>query len=261
MKKIGSKRFWLLMFSALGCALVMAFFTFCNVAWHSDVKGWEFGFSSPIGFGKGGLSTAADILYTLAPFSLIASLLLLCISKKSATVGSVLATLPLSAYALLQIILFASDTKEGHFTLLITYFALLILGVFSLVAVFVQEVRSLTGLLAFIYGGLELLLLIFSLLFQEKFSAFYYSELLPFGHNSYFRYTIFILSILLYYLSYSLSVGLRTLASPLPFAHLAEEKDAPPPAEEHTEEEEDDDGEDDEEVPPSITLEDLGIER
>ena len=260
MKKIGSKRFWLLTFFALGCALVMAFFTFFNVAWHSDIKGWEIGFSSPIGFGKGGLSTAADILYTLAPFSLIASFLLLFVGKKIAAVGGVLATLPLSAYALLQIVLFASDTKEGHFTLLITYFALLILGIFSLVAVFVPEARSVAGLFAFLYGGLELLLLIFSLLFQEKFSAFYYSELLPFGHNSYFRYTIFIFSMLLYYLSYALSVGLRTLAHTLHLANPAEEKEAPPTEEEQPEEEEDDEKKNEENTPP-ITLEDLGIER
>lgn len=237
------------------CAMGMLFFAFFTLAWHSDAKGFEAGFEIPVGVNSGALSTVADCVWMAAPF-----LLLLAspfFTKKRGRTGILLSCLPMTLYAILRIPSFFEE--KTHPTLFVTMLGILIIGVFSAFAAFLPDAEKIAPVMIFSYFGIELLLLILSALFQEKYSFFYFSQLLPMGHTSYFRYSFFAISPFLYYSFYTLSLGLRMI----PIREEAEEdKNASESAvlQEEKEETEKEETEEEEDY-SSLTLEDLGIQR
>ncbi len=217
----------------------MLFFTFFTLAWHSDAKGFEYGWEIPIGVNSGLLSTVADCIWMASPFFLLCASVFFCQNKER--IGILLSCLPMTLYAILRIPSFLDEKTHG--TLIVTMLGILFIGVFSAFAAFLPDAKKIAPLMIFSYLGIEILLLILSALFQEKYSFFYFSQLLPMGHTSYFRYSFFAISPFLYYFFYTLSLGLRMIP-------IKEAKNEPTPPQ--TEEEED---------YSSLTLEDLGIER
>lgn len=237
----------------------MLFFTFFTLAWHSDAKGFEWGWEIPVGFNKGLLSTVADFIWTLAPFFLLFASLFFLGGAKKRQIGILLSCLPMTLYAILRIPSFLEEKTHG--TLLVTIIGILLIGVFSVFSVFIPEAKRIAPIMVFSYLGIEFLLLLLSALLQEKYSFFYFSQLLPMGHSSYFRYSFFVISPFLYYTFYALSLGLRLIPVkeriPSDFLEQAAAKDVTPSEEKPPEEEDDEDEED----YSSLTLEDLGIQR
>jgi len=239
----------LLFLSALFAA-GMLFFTFFTLAWHSDAKGFETGWEIPVGVNSGVLSTVCDCIWMAAPFFLlIGSFFMGSDHGRMKKAGILLSCLPLTLYALLRVPSFFEE--KVHATLLITMLGIFLIGVFSAFAAFLPDAEKIAPIMIFSYLGIELLLLLLSAIFQEKFSFFYFSQLLPMGHTSYFRYTFFAISPFLYYFFYALSLGLRMI--PLPEQTAFDKEDSPPPSVSDEEEEETDYS--------SLTLEDLGIQR
>lgn len=242
----------LLSLSAL-CAMGMLFFTFFTLAWHSDAKGFEVGWEIPVGVNSGVLSTVADCVWMAAPFLLL--LASLFFTKKTRPIGILFSCLPMTLYAILRIPSFFEEKTHG--TLFVTMLGMLLIGVFSAFAAFLPDAEKIAPVMIFSYLGIELLLLILSALFQEKYSFFYFSQLLPMGHSSYFRYSFFAISPFLYYVFYTLSLGLRMI--PLG-EESAKEKEGPETKAETKEPDPDESKEEDEDY-SSLTLEDLGIQR
>ena len=237
------------------CAMGMLFFTFFTLAWHSDAKGFEAGFEIPIGVNSGALSTVADCVWTAAPF-----LLLLAspfFTKKRGRMGILLSCLPMTLYAMLRIPSFFEEKTHG--TLFVTMLGILIIGVFSAFAAFLPDAEKIAPVMIFSYFGIELLLLILSALFQEKYSFFYFSQLLPMGHTSYFRYSFFAISPFLYYSFYTLSLGLRMI--PIREEAGKEQNESVETAMQEEKEETEKEETEEEEDYSSLTLEDLGIQR
>ncbi len=229
------------------CAMGMLIFTFFTLAWHSDAKGFEAGFEIPVGVNSGILSTVADCVWMAAPFFLL--LATMFFTEKTRRIGILLSCLPMTLYAILRIPSFFEEKVHG--TLFVTMLGILLIGVFSAFAAFLPDAEKIAPIMIFSYLGIELLLLVLSALFQEKYSFFYFSQLLPMGHASYFRYSFFAISPFLYYTFYALSLGLRMI----PVKEGDERETSKPetvPSEEEKEEEED---------YSSLTLEDLGIQR
>ena len=249
-----SPRRFLLFLSAL-CAIGMLFFTFFTLAWHSDAKGFEMGWEIPVGVNSGLLSTIADCVWMAAPFFLL--LASLFFTKKTRRIGILLSCLPMTLYAILRVPSFLEEKTHG--TLFVTMLGILLIGVFSAFAAFLPDAEKIAPVMIFSYLGIELLLLILSALLQEKYSFFYFSQLLPMGHTSYFRYSFFAISPFLYYSFYALSLGLRMIPFP---EEAAYEKDGDGTKAEvkETEEKEEDEKEEEEDY-SSLTLEDLGIQR
>ena len=229
------------------CAMGMLIFTFFTLAWHSDAKGFEAGFEIPVGVNSGILSTVADCVWMAAPFFLL--LATMFFTEKTRRIGILLSCLPMTLYAILRIPSFFEEKVHG--TLFVTMLGILLIGVFSAFAAFLPDAEKIAPIMIFSYLGIELLLLVLSALFQEKYSFFYFSQLLPMGHASYFRYSFFAISPFLFYTFYALSLGLRMI----PVKEGDERETSKPetvPSEEEKEEEED---------YSSLTLEDLGIQR
>ncbi len=192
---------------SLFCSLGMLLFTFVTFAWFSDVEGFQFGFEIPVGTENGLLSTLADCVWMAAPFLFTVGLFIHSVSER---IRLFLSSSPLFLYAILRILSYLGG-KESHPILFFTLFSLILIGAFSAVAAFVPEARKSAALIAFSYGAAETLLLLFSALFQEKYSLFYFSQLIPMGHTSYLRYSFFTISTYLYYLFYALGLGIRLL--------------------------------------------------
>lgn len=239
----------LLSLSAI-CAAGMLFFTFFTLAWHSDAKGFEVGWEIPVGVNSGVLSTVADCVWMAAPFFLL--LASLFFTKKTRRIGILLSCVPLTLYALLRIPSFFDEKVHG--TLFVTMLGILLIGVFSAFAAFLPDAEKIAPVMIFSYLGIELLLLILSALFQEKYSFFYFSQLLPMGHTSYFRYSFFVISSFLYYFFYALSLGLRMIP-------LSKGKETTPPETKEEPKETETEESEEEEDYSSLTLEDLGIQR
>ncbi len=229
-------------------SLGMLLFTFVTFAWFSDASGFQLGFEIPIGTENGLLSTLSDCIWMAAPFLFTAAVFLISLSEK---ISLLLSSLPLSLYAILRIFSYLGG-KESHPILFFTLFSLILMGAFSAVAAFVPEVRKSAAMIAFSYGGAETLLVIFSMLFQEKYSLFYFSQLIPMGHTSYLRYSFFTISTFLYYVFYALGLGIRLL--PQKKWKKAEKEEPLPKITTETEEI-------DEEELLSLSLEDLGISK
>ena len=234
------------------CAAGMLFFTFFTLAWHSDAKGFEAGWEIPVGVNSGILSTIADCVWVASPFCLLLASLFL--TKKTKRVGILLSCMPMTLYAVLRIPSFFEENTHG--TLFVTMLGILLIGLFSAFAAFLPDAEKIAPVMIFSYLGIELFLLILSALFQEKYSFFYFSQLLPMGHTSYFRYSFFAISPFLYYVFYALSLGLRMI--PLP---AEDEKDYDKIDTNKENKEQNPDEEDEEEDYSSLTLEDLGIQR
>ena len=230
------------------CAVGMLFFTFFTLAWHSDAKGFETGFEIPVGVNSGVLSTVADCVWMAAPFFLL--LASLFFTEKTRRIGILLSCLPMTLYAILRIPSFFEEKTHG--TLFVTMLGILLIGVFSAFAAFLPDAEKIAPVMIFSYLGIELLLLVLSALFQEKYSFFYFSQLLPMGHTSYFRYSFFAISPFLYYVFYALSLGLRMIPVKEGTVRETSKTETVP------EEEKEDEGEEDY---SSLTLEDLGIQR
>lgn len=235
-------------FFSLVFSLGMLLFTFVTFAWFSDASGFQLGFEIPVGTESGLLSTLTDCVWMGSAFLFTAGLFLLPVSEK---IGLCLSSLPLFLYAILRILTYLGG-KESHPILFFTLFSLILIGSFSVVSAFVPQVRKSAAMIAFSYGAAETLLLIFSMIFQEKYSLFYFSQLIPMGHTSYLRYSFFTISTYLYYLFYALGLGIRLLPD---LKKEAAEKEEPeekilPETEEI----------DDEEL-LSLSLEDLGISK
>lgn len=239
----------------------MLFFTFFTFAWHSDAKGFEWGWEIPVGFNSGLLSTVADFVWMAAPFFLLFASLFFFSGATGRRIGILLSCLPMTLYAVLRVPSFFEEKTHG--TLLVTILGILLIGVFSAFSAFIPEAEKIAPIMVFSYLGIELLLLFLSALLQEKYSFFYFSQLLPMGHTSYFRYSFFAISPFCYYFFYALSLGLRMIPvkETIPSDVLTETnvKSADLPEKAKSEEEETD--EDNEEDYSSLTLEDLGIER
>ncbi len=232
-------------------------------------NGFQFGFEIPIGTKNGFLSTLSDCIWTFSPFLMILSIALSFFlqGEKAKRVSFFLAGVPAVLYPLSQMILFLTG-KDVHFTFLITLFFLLAVGGLTLFGIFHPEVRPFAWQVALFHVGLEILLLILSLIFREKYSFFYFSEYFHNG-NLWSRFHYFIFSVFVYYISYSLSIAFLHLSqnrkaprSPkyavkeetgisLPFENEAEQ--------ESPETEENEDPAVEEEIP--LSLEDLGMER
>lgn len=239
----------LLSLSAI-CSAGMLFFTFFTFAWHSDAKGFEWGWEIPVGVNSGVIGTVADCVWMAAPFFLLVATLFF--KEKTRRIGILLSCLPLTLYALLRVPSFLEEKVHG--TLIVTMLGIMIIGIFSAFAAFLPDAEKIAPIMVFSYLGIEVLLLLLSALFQEKYSFFYFSQLLPMGHTSYFRYSFFAISPFLYYFFYALALGLRLI--PL------KEEPLPPAKQElpsQRKEEEKDENED--EDYSSLTLEDLGIQR
>ncbi|MBR5296108.1 MAG: hypothetical protein IKU24_05915 [Clostridia bacterium] len=230
-------------------AVGMLLFTFITFAWFSDSQGFEVGFEIPVGTENGIVSTLADAVWMASPFLLVLSHLFFSFGKGGEKIGLLLSALPLFLYAILRILSYLGG-KESHPILFFTLFSLILIASFSSVAAFVPEAKKSAAIIVFSYGAAETLLLIFSMLFQEKYSLFYFSQLIPMGHTSYLRYSFFTISTFFYYLFYALGLGFRLL--PL------KEKEIKPKEikieEIKTEEIEEEDL-------SSLSLEDLGISR
>lgn len=241
------------LFLSLFFAAGMLLFTFYTVAWHSDAKGLETGWQNPIGYNSGTRSTVADCIWTAAPFLLLCSTFLFFLGKTERRIGIFLSALPMTLYGILR---FPDLLDEKmHFTLAVTMLGMVIIGAFSIAAAFMPEAERIAPVVIFSYLGLEVLLLIFSVFYGEKYSFFIFAEDLLIGRTSVFHYTFVVISIFLYYACYALSLGLRML--PPRMASVAELAKADKPEESGKT----DDGDDDDEDYSSLTLEDLGIQR
>ena len=86
---------------------------------------------------------------------------------------------------------------------------------------------------------------------DQKLSQFYFSQLLPIGTLSTFHYRFFIISVFLFYLFFSLSLGLRLFAGEPPVKKEPQKKA----------EEEEPQVEEENLDYSSLSLEDLGIEK
>lgn len=238
------------------CAVGMLFFTFFTLAWHSDAKGIEYGWEIPVGVNNGLLSTVADCVWMIAPFLLLAASPLF-LKKKTRRLGILLSCLPMTLYAILRVPSFLEEKTHG--TLFVTMLGILLIGVFSAFAAFLPDAKKIAPVMIFSYLGIELLLLFLSALLQEKYSFFYFSQLLPMGHSSYFRYSFFAISPFSYYFFYALSLGLRML----PVRKIETRKEPAPVIDpvQSTEENGNSEDEEDEEDYSSLSLEDLGIQR
>ena len=250
------------LFSALAlfCGAAMLFFTFFTLGWFSDVRGWQFGFEVQINTADGTVTALGDVFWTVAPFGILLSVFLSLFWNKGEKLSAILSTLPLTLYAVCQILLFFGG-KETRLPLWITLFFLLTVGIFTIGHAFLPELCGYALLFPLFHFAAETVLFFLSFLLQQKFSTFYFSELLPMGHTSYFRYTFILWSILFYYLLYSLSLIFLQLAKRTRAEYFSQKQ--------NPESEEKDDNND----PPSpeeelaeedlaeISLEDLGIER
>ena len=250
---------------ALASAAAMLFFTFFTLGWFSDVRGWEWGFEVQINTADGAVTALGDIFWTLAPFALVLSLIVGIFSEKGEKFIALAATLPPSLYALCQILLYFGG-KETHLPTWATLFFLITVAIFTVGAAFFPELELFSTLFPFLHLAAEAFLFLLSLILQKKLSAFYFSELLPMGHTSYFRYTFILWSILFYYLAYALSLGFWSLAKKHRATYFQMKRTSPKPQTEKTPiptEEKKNEHEEAEEdsVPDGITLEDLGIER
>ncbi|MBE6711912.1 MAG: hypothetical protein E7580_00165 [Ruminococcaceae bacterium] len=241
-------------------AAAMLFFTFFNFAWHSDAKGFQYGWGSPIGFQKGTLSTVADCVWTAAPFLLLLSSVFFFFGEGAKRIGTVFSCLPLSVYALLR---FPDLMKEDvHHTLAFTVLGILFVGVFTMVFAFMPETKKIAPAVAFTYIGLEILFLILSFSFQEKYSYFYFQvNTLIFDRTMIFRYRFFVISTFFYYIFYALSLGLRMICLPEKAAKETDASAIQPEPVKAEEENKSDPEENEEEDYSSLTLEDLGIQR
>lgn len=239
------------------CAMGMLFFTFFTLAWHSDAKGFEWGWEIPIGVNSGLLSTVADVVWTLAPFFLVLASFFFSSGARARRLGILFSCLPMTLYAVLRIPSFLEEKTHG--TLFVTILGILLIGVFSAFAAFIPDAEKIAPIMIFSYLGIEILLLLLSALFQEKYSFFYFSQLLPMGHTSYFRYSFFAISPFFYYFFYALSLCLRMIPfkESAPSAKVSEPEQESSAESEKTDEDEDEDDED----YSSLTLEDLGIQR
>lgn len=255
-----SKKLSPFIFSAVASAFLMLLFTFLQWGWFSD-KGLDAFFQIPVSTKKEGLDLFADLIWMAAPFSLIVGLFLPRNTKPLRVLSMGCACLPLTLYSLFQILLFLGE-KEGHFSLLITYFFLILCGILTVASVFLPELRRFAAQLLWVYAGAELLLLILSFIFQEKYSQFYFSQLLPVGHYSHFRYSFFLISLFLYYLTYTIALisllsetnERKTATSLKEVKTLENSKEA-----ETKTESEEPETENTEDAP--LSLEDFGIER
>lgn len=230
----------------------MLLFTFYNVVWHSDAKGFETGFGNPIGYNSGTRSTVADCVWTAAPFLLLYSTFLFFLGKTERRIGIFLSALPMTLYGILR---FPDLLDEKmHFTLAVTMLGMIVIGAFSIAAAFMPEAERMAPVVIFSYLGLEILLLVFSVFYGEKYSFFIFAEDLLIGRTSVFHYTFIVISVFLYYACYALSLGLRML--PPKMASATE--NLPDKPEDGDKTDDDDDGDEDY---SSLTLEDLGIQR
>jgi len=247
-------------FSFLGLffAIGMLFFTFFTLAWFSD-KGLQAGFEIPIGKGKGPLSTAADMVWMAAPFCAVIAIFLSLFFRSRFTMR--LATVLFVAcpflYTLLQGVLFLQG-KDLHFTVLITLFFLLATAILAVFASFSSDIQRIAPGLVLCHPAIEISLLALSFLFREKYSQFYFGQEIYMGHHASFFYSYLVLSVLFYYLFYSLSLSSFLASSSSP-ARYAGEENAPkePPKPEPDQES----SESEEDSLAGLSLEDFGIER
>ncbi len=238
---------------ALVCSVVMLFFTFFAWGWFSDARGLEAYFEIPIGTEHSALSTLADALWMATPFLLlISSFLILSPSPTHKRIALIFTPIPLGIYAFFQILLFLGE-KEGHFSILITLFFILFTSCLTILSAFIPELGRFAGQSAMCHVLVEIILVILSFVFQEKFSQFYFSQLLPMGHLSGFRYSFFLISVCLYYLSYSLFLAC------LNFSDTAKKEKKSKPEEPKKEESEPEPDSDAEKIP--LDLADFGIEK
>lgn len=247
------------LFFPLITSLAMLFFTFFQVGWFSDRNGFKAYFEIPVRT-EGGLDTFADLIWMAAPFALFIGIFLASAGggKALRAVSVCCVSLPLSLYALLQIFSFLGE-KEGHFSLLVTDFFLILCGSLAIACVFIPELRRFAAQLTAAHIAVEILLLILSFAFEEKYSQFYFSQLLPMGRFSGFRYTFFLLSVFLYHLFYSLSLLFFLLRKETALSPSVTKAEARSPSE--AEEEPDFSKEDSEEDEPPLSLQDFGIEK
>ncbi len=244
-------RFSLCCILSLTLAVLMLFFTFFAWGWFSDGRGIQAYFEIPVSTEKGPLATAADLFWMASPFCLLISLVLSIFvepKKRLSTPLSLLATLPLGLYAVLELVRIAGGEKV-HGTVVITHIFLLLICTLSVFAAASPAFLRFAAQLCLIHAGLETLLLILSFVLDQKLSQFYFSQLLPIGTLSTFHYRFFVISVFLFYLFYSLSLALRMMAGEAP----EKKKETPEEIEEPKIEEELDFS--------SLSLEDLGIEK
>ena len=246
MKKTGKAVFSMSLFFSLG----MLLFTFCTLAWYSDSKGFQWGFEFPFGLEGSFFKMGADVFWLIAPFCLILSLVCFRKPGKGERAGVLLSTLPLSLYAVFRALSYLAGEKS-HWILFFTLFSLILCGAFAAVSAFDPSLRKTASYLFFSYGAAETLLLIFSALFHEKYSLFYFYQLLPMGYSSHIAYSFVVISVYLYYLFYALAAGFRLLYP----ARREQNRSDPPPPEEIAKQEEPEP----EEIP--LSLEDFGIQR
>lgn len=250
MKKTKNTTLFILsLLSAVG----MLLFTFCTLAWYSD-QGIKLGFEIPVSTARGFLMTLSDTLWMAAPFVLLISLFLAKAGNTGRKIALFLAPLPLSLYAIIRTLAYLSGNKS-HITLFVTLFFMIFLGAFTCTSAVEESIRPITSKLCFTYMGIETLLVILSFLLKEKYSFFYFSQLLPMGHFSHFRYSFFSVSIFLYYIFFALSLSLLLLMTNTP-----EEETIPSVENEETEEIKQEEKEEEEDL-TTLSLEDLGIER
>lgn len=245
MKKTGKAVFTLSLLFSLG----MLFFTFCTLAWHSDLKGFQWGFEIPLTLGGSFFKTCADALWLMAPFCLILSLVWFRKPGRRDRAGVLLSALPLSLYAVFRALSYLAGEKS-HWILFFTLFCLVFCGAFTALSAFDPSLRKTASFLFFSYGAAETLLLVFSALFHEKYSLFYFYQLLPLGHTSHIAYSFVVISVYLYYLFYALAAGFRLLS---PTKREEKRQDPPVPEDEEKKEEET------QEIP--LSLEDFGLQR
>lgn len=242
-------RFWLFFALSLAAAFLMLLFTFLNWGYFSDGKKTVLEFAIPLTRRDSALKALADLAWLSAPFALIVSLLLSLVGKekKLSPALCVLATLPLSLFAVLKLFSFLAQENTGHFSSVISMVFLLFTAALLLYASFFEEVRPFAAQMFLIHSGLETLLLILSFLFEEKLSQFYFSEYYLISSSS-FRYWYVLISVFLFYLFYNLALFFRLLSGTPP------EKTPLAPAEIDFSKEEE------EEALP-LSPEDFGIER
>ena len=246
-------RYPLFCYASIFLAALMLFFTFFAWGWFSDARGVEAYFEIPVSTDKGPLATTADLLWMASPFFLLIALFFSLFPKKRKSLSlslSLFATLPLGLYSILELISIM-DGEKVHGSVVTTLVFLLLFAVFCPTAAKNPSLQTLTAQLFLIHAALETALLFLSFLLEQKLSQFYFSQLLPIGTLSTFHYRFFIISVFLFYLFFSLSLGLRPLAGEPP-----EKKEKTPQREEEepaVEEENLDFS--------SISLEDLGIEK
>ncbi len=243
-------RYYLCCGLSLFLALMMLFFTFFAWGWFSDGRGMDAYFEIPVSTEQGTLSLLADLCWMAAPFCLILALAVSLFSSPQGLSFAIPAALPLFLYGALEILVIAGG-KKVHGTVLITLIFLLLMGAMVILSAKNPLFSRLAAQLCLGHALIEGTLLILSFALDEKLSQFYFTQLLPLGTLSSFRYRFFVISVFLYYLSYSLALWLRLSAGEKP------QKKIPP-----TPLSEDGPEIDDEETEGiSLSLEDLGIER